>query len=185
MSPVISSSAFPIIKIKLPADLSGIKQGFLPADLLKEIKPYGLLHWRAVEAWEPMRQKALDDGIGFFKPTSTADTYRSYKSQETAFRQRYQLEPISGQSTRTFEGKKWYLKKGFAPLASPGTSNHNWGLAVDVHSANGDRLKWMQQNIVQFGWSWEVMPAEPWHIRLVTGDKPTELVKNYWLSRNG
>ena len=183
MSPVVSSSAFPIIKVKLPADLEGVKWGFLPESLLKEIEPYGKLHWRAAESWEAMRQKALDDGLDFFKPTSSGDTYRSYQSQETAFRQRYQLKPIANSSSRTFEGKKWYLKRGLAPLAVPGTSNHNLGLAVDVHTANGDRLKWMQQNIVNFGWSWEVVPKEPWHIRLVTGDEPTEAVKSYWASK--
>ena len=183
MSPVVSSSAFPIIKIKLPADLEGVKRGFLPETLLKEIEPYGKLHWRAAESWEAMRQKALDDGLDFFKPSSSGDTYRSYQSQERAFRQRYRLKPIAKSSSRIFEGKKWYLKRGFAPLAVPGTSNHNLGLAVDIHTASGDRLKWMQQNIVNFGWSWEVIPAEPWHIRLVTGDEPTEAVKSYWASK--
>jgi len=184
MSAVVKSTAFPIIKMKMPADLAKIKAGFLPDHLLKEIQPYGRLHWRAAESWEAMRQKALDDGVGFFKPTSNGDTYRSFESQERAFRQRYQLEPITNQSTRTFEGKKWFLKKGFAPLATPGRSNHNWGLAVDVHTASADRLKWMQENIVAFGWSWEVMPQEPWHIRLTTADEPTDAVKNFWASRS-
>jgi len=182
MSPVVKSTAFPIIKLKLPADLEGVKAGFLPEKLLKEIQPHGRLHWRAAESWEAMRQKALNDGVGFFKPTSSGDTYRSYESQEKGFRQRYQLEPIPNQSTRTFEGKKWYLKRGFAPMATPGGSNHNYGLAVDIHTASGDRLKWMQKNIVAFGWSWE-LSSEPWHIRLVTADEPTEAVKNYWASR--
>jgi hypothetical protein len=39
--------------------------------------------------------------------------------------QRYQLAEIAGSSTRTYEGKKWYLKKGNAPLAAPGSSQHN------------------------------------------------------------
>jgi len=179
----IVSNAFPIIKVVMPVDLAGVKWGFLSDALLRDIQPYGKLHWRAAEAWEPMRQKALADGVEFFKPTSSGDTYRSYQSQETAFRSRYQLAPIAGASTRTFEGKKWYLKKGLAQLAVPGTSQHNLGLAVDVHTASGDRLKWMQQNIVSFGWSWEVIPSEPWHIRLVTGDNPTEAVKNFWASQ--
>lgn len=178
-SPIISSS-FPIIKVVMPADLVGVKWGFLANGLLRDIQPYGKLHWRAAEAWEPMRQKALADGVGFFKPSSSGDTYRSFQSQKTAFLQRYQLKAIPNSTTRTFAGKKWFLKKGLARLAVPGTSQHNLGLAVDVHTASGDRLKWMQQNIVSFGWSWEVIPSEPWHIRLVTGDNPTEAVKNFW-----
>ena len=181
-TPIISNS-FPIIKVVMPADIAKVKWGHLPDALLKNIEPYGKLHWRGAEAWEPMRQKALADGVGFFKPTSSGDTYRSFESQKTAFLSRYQLEPIPNSTTRTFEGKKWYLKKGFAPLASPGSSQHNLGLAVDIHSASGDRLKWMQQNIVSFGWSWEVVPTEPWHIRLTTGDNPSEAVKNFWATK--
>lgn len=183
MSPVVSSSNFPILKLVMPHDLKDIKAGFLPNDLLKDIEPYGKLHWRAAEAWEPMRQKALADGIGFFKPSSSGDTYRSYDAQEKSFRQRYQLEPITNSSTRTFENKKWYLKKGFAPLAPPGLSNHNFGLAIDIHTASAERLKWMQKNIVSFGFSWEIMPAEPWHIRLISGDNPTELVTSFWANK--
>jgi LAS superfamily LD-carboxypeptidase LdcB len=92
--------------------------------------------------------------------------------------QRYRTDPIPGTSTKTFEGKTWYLRKGMAMLATPGKSNHNLGLAVDVHSAGEPkRLNWLIANVKDFGFSWEVVPSEPWHLRLVTGDNPTPAVQ--------
>jgi hypothetical protein len=64
-----------------------------------------------------------------------------------------------------------------AMLATPGKSNHNLGLAIDIASASEPkRLNWLIANIKDFGFSWEVVPSEPWHIRLVTGDNPTPAV---------
>jgi hypothetical protein len=53
-------------------------------------------------------------------------------------------------------------------------------IAVDVAGANGARLEWMFNNIAKFGWSWEVLPVEPWHIRYVAGDNIPEAV-TLWL----
>jgi LAS superfamily LD-carboxypeptidase LdcB len=89
--------------------------------------------------------------------------------QKRGFLTRYQLEPIEGAGTRKFEGKVWYLKKGNAPLAAPGTSNHNLGIAIDVANAHGKVLEWMKANIEAYGFSWELQ-EEAWHIRLVCGD---------------
>jgi hypothetical protein len=114
--------------------------------------------------------KAKSEGVQL-KPTSSGDLYRSYESQKKGFLTRYQLAPIPGQSTKTFEGKTWYLKKGMAMLATPGKSQHNLGLAVDVASASEPkRLNWLIKNVKEFGFSWEVVPSEPWHLRYVCGD---------------
>ena len=59
-----------------------------------------------------------------------------------------------------------------AMLATPGRSQHNLGLAVDIHSASEKkRINWLIANVEKFGWSWEVVPQEPWHIRYVSGDQ--------------
>ena len=113
-----------IVPVKLPADLKGVTPGKLPANLLVSIEGGGKLHWLAAAAYCAMDEKAKADGVEL-KPTSAGDTYRTYESQLAGFKQRYQLEEIAGSSTRTFEGKKWYLKKGMAPLAAPGSSQHN------------------------------------------------------------
>ena len=167
-----------------PKDLKGVTPGKIPDSLLRPVKGGGKMHWIAACAWDAMVEKAKADGVEL-KPTSAGDTYRTYESQLAGFRQRYQLEPIPGATTRTFEGKKRYLKKGNAPLAAPGTSQHNTGLAVDVHSASEPkRLNWLIANVKDFGFSWEVVPEEPWHLRYCDGDNPPPAVKAY-MEKNG
>jgi LAS superfamily LD-carboxypeptidase LdcB len=161
---------FPVKPVVLPSNLKGIKAGELPANMLVDVKPFGKLHPLAADAYHAMRAKALADSIKTFKPTSAGDTYRTLASQTAGFLQRYQKEPIAGAVTRTWNGTKWYLKAGFAPLASPGSSNHNLGIAVDISEASGARLEWMLKNADDFGFSWEVQ-SEPWHLRYVAGDK--------------
>ncbi len=170
-----------IKKVTMPTDLAGTTPGKLPESLLIKVDG-GKLHHAAAYAWMAMKAAAAADGIEL-KPTSAGDLYRTYDSQLSGFKMRYQKEPIGGASTRTFEGQKWYLKKGNAPLAAPGTSQHNSGLAVDVHTASGERLKWMVDNCVKFGFSWEVVPEEPWHIRYTEGDNTPEAVKQ-WMAAN-
>ena len=158
----------PIKKVVMPPDLVGVIPGKLPQNLLIKVVGGGLLHKFAAHSWEAMVAKATLDGI-VLKPTSSGDLYRSYDTQKRGFLQRYSLEPTGTTTTRTFEGKTWYLKKGFAPLATPGKSMHNLGIAVDVANANGKILEWMKANIATFGWSWELQ-EEPWHIRYVRGE---------------
>jgi len=159
-----------IVPVKLPSDLKGVIPGKLPEHLLVPAVGGGRLHHIAAQAWAAMVAKAKSEGI-ILKPTSSGDCYRSYAAQLAGFKQRYVLEPIAGTSTKSFEGKTWYLKKGMAMLATPGKSQHNLGIAVDVHSASEPkRLAWLIANVKEFGFSWEVVPSEPWHIRYVCGD---------------
>lgn len=159
-----------IVPVVMPLDLQGIQAGKLPPKLLKPAVGGGKLHHLAADAWAAMVAKAKEDGVEL-KPTSAGDTYREYELQKKGFLSRYQNEPIEGVKPKDFEGKKWYLKKGQAPLATPGKSQHNWGLAVDVHSAaEPKRIEWLIANVKTFGFSWEVVPEEPWHLRYVCGD---------------
>ena len=173
-----------IVPVVLPKDLKGIEPGKLPVNLLKAVPGGGKMHWIAASAWTAMVEKAKAEGVEL-KPTSSGDTYRDYESQKKGFLTRYQLEPVAGTSTKTFEGKTWYLKKGMAMLATPGKSQHNLGLAVDVHSASEPkRLNWLIANVKEFGFSWEVVPSEPWHLRYVNGDNVPASVKA-WMDANG
>ena len=45
------------------------------------------------------------------------------------------------------------------------------------------RLKWMIANCDDYGFSWEVVPEEPWHIRYTKGDDVPEAVKA-WMAAN-
>lgn len=181
----MSKVAWDYIKpVTQPRDLKGVQPGKLPDNLLRPVKGGGKMHWIAACAWDAMVEKAKADGIEL-KPVSAGDTYRTYESQLAAFKQRYTTTP-NGNATRTFEGKKWYKKDPkLASLAAPGTSQHNTGLAVDVHTAaEPKRLNWLIANVKDFGFSWEVVPEEPWHLRYCDGDNPPAAVKAY-MEKNG
>lgn len=159
-------AARPVKNVRLPADLANVKPGEIPAYLLKSIRPYGRLHWLAAQAWEALRKQAHADGIRPFKPTTVGDTYRDLATQERGFLARYTKAPLANSSSiRMYKGEKYYLKPGLAPMAVPGTSRHNLGLAIDVSEASGDRLRWMEANCLDYGFCWEFRSgAEPWHI---------------------
>jgi LAS superfamily LD-carboxypeptidase LdcB len=168
---------FPIVKVKLCSHLKGVKSGQLSPDLLKSIEK-GKLHHCAADAYEAMDEAANEAGIDL-SPTSSADTYRSLEMQEYGFFQRHTLTPKGNQKKqkpRIYKGKAWYLKKGMAPLAVPGTSNHNLGIAVDIANASGKRLEWLLKNALEFGFSWELQ-SEPWHLRYTAGDNIPDRVK--------
>lgn len=78
-----------------------------------------------------------------------------------------------------------YTKPGLA--AAPGTSNHGWGLAIDLCHAETDNqavMNWLQDNGPTYGWdnpAWARRtgsgPHEPWHWEYVPGT--TELGTNW------
>ncbi len=180
------ASPRPVVKITLPKDLEGVKPGELPENLLRPIEGKGKLHHLAADAYEAMDEAANAEGIDL-SPTSQADTYRSLAVQEYGFYQRYTDNPNKKQAKekpKIYKGKAWYLKSPkLAPMATPGTSNHNLGLAVDIANASGKRLEWLARHAPRFGWSWEFTSgAEPWHIRYVAGDNVPDAVKE-WKAR--
>ena len=176
------ASPRPVIKVTLPKDLEGVKPGELPDRLLRSIEGKGKLHHLAADAYEAMDEAANAEGIDL-APTSQADTYRSLAVQEYGFFQRHTDKPnkkLLKQKPRIYKGKAWYLKKGMAPMAVPGSSNHNLGIAIDIANASGKRLEWLAKHAPRYGWSWEFTSgAEPWHIRYVAGDDVPELVKEW------
>ena len=172
-----------IVPVKMPAALRNVDPGKLHPSLLRDIPSGGKLFYLAADAWNAMVEAAKAAGVEL-KPTSSGDLYRTYDSQKAGFLSRYSLENTGTNSTKTFEGKTWYLKKGMAMLATPGKSQHNLGLAVDIANASEKkRINWLIANVEKFGWSWEVVPSEPWHIRYVSGDNPTAAVQEY-VARN-
>ena len=71
------------------------------------------------------------------------DSYRSYDEQVDLVRR-----------------KGLYSQGGLA--ATPGTSQHGWGLAVDADVTDPATLNWVRANAHRFGWV-EAVPREPWH----------------------
>jgi LAS superfamily LD-carboxypeptidase LdcB len=175
---------YPVLPIIMPSDLEGQKNGEIKPALLRNIKaPNGKLHSLAATAWNCLQLAAYFDGIEL----KHVGAYRPLTQQVALFNTRYQDTPTgrTPQVTRKYQGKTWYLKKGYAPAGTPATSNHGIGLAIDVASASGKRLEWllgdgfMTSNALKYGFSWEVKNgpnAEAWHIRYVCGDKLPQAV---------
>ena len=168
----------------------------------------GNLHPVAAQAWNTLALVAKSETGQNMTATSLADTYRSYTQQETVFRQRYttSYNPITTTTEyKIWNGQKWYKKRGVAQVATPGTSNHGLGLAIDAAlwvqkpdgswkiegvTTNGLFFAWLSypnlapeayrigtgSNAESFGFSWEVQ-SEPWHLRFVEG-APTQRIKD-------
>lgn len=96
----------------------------------------------AAHAYKQMFDAARQEGISW----SITDSYRPYAQQVAVARQ-----------------KGLYSQGGLA--AYPGTSNHGWGLALDLgggaHQANSRENQWLQQNAGRFGF--HGIGGEPWH----------------------
>lgn len=59
------------------------------------------------------------------------------------------------------------------PAARPGTSNHGWGIAVDIPYA--DAQAWLMRNAHRYGWSHDegARVGEPWHFRYIGASAAT------------
>jgi LAS superfamily LD-carboxypeptidase LdcB len=114
----------------------------------------------ADEAWMALVVAAQLDGVDL----EGGWCYRTYQEQLEAWtrRQCYVAGNCDGDP--------------YPPTATPGTSLHGWGLAVDVWGASrlllscsSSEFLWMQLNAPRFGWvhpEWAScgrVGAEPWH----------------------
>lgn len=173
----------PIAKVRMPSDLKKVDNGQLPNDLLRKIEPSGRMHHLAARAWAALRAKAAEEGLNLVH----VGDYRPLEQQISLFMSRMKPFPDAKkaeQTTRKWDGKVWYLHQG-APVATPATSNHGWGLAIDAalnaagqvvpittkpKKAKRSGLDFLLAEYEQYGWSHELQ-SEPWHIRLVCGDQ--------------
>jgi D-alanyl-D-alanine carboxypeptidase len=122
----------------------GYADGFIPSSQLCAIVGGGRLRPDAAAAFDAM---SAAYARVFGSNLCVSDSYRSYSQQLRVFRQRPSLAAV------------------------PGTSNHGWGLAVDlgcgVQYSRSAQYRWMVANAARFGWvhpSWAVHdPFEPWH----------------------
>jgi hypothetical protein len=123
----------------VPDLLRGYGNGRIPRELLTLIGIGQHRLWGpAAEAFKSMRAAAAADGVSI----SVTDSYRSYDQQTT-------LAAEKGLSSNG----------GWA--AVPGTSEHGWGLAVDVDVDKGG-LAWLRDNGATYGFV-NPMAREPWH----------------------
>lgn len=165
----------PVLPVTLPVDLGAeIKNGKLTEPLLKTISGGGSLHHFAACAWEAMSAAAKQAGLDM----KISSAYRNQKAQEKIFMSRYSTNPPENSALidadwpvhAVWQGQHWWLLPGKAPARVPGTSNHGWGLSVDIA-----RLKkgtavcdWLLENAGEFGFCWELQ-EDPWHLNYFPG----------------
>lgn len=134
------------------------------AELTRVHHPRGVaayLRKDAAAAWEAMRQAALKErGVDLY-PLGPISAYRSFADQVRM--------------------KQYWSSHGQPRKAAvPGTSNHGWGLAVDVGDGDPAVSQRMFDAINaighRFGWSHDegARVGEPWHFRYVGGYHPPD-----------
>jgi len=138
-APMITTAGGSGSSAHVPALLAAYGNGRIPRELLTLVGIGQHRLWGpAAEAFKSMRAAAAADGIDI----SITDSYRSFDQQVT----------LAAEKGLTSNG-------GWA--ATPGTSEHGWGLAVDVDVDKGG-LAWLRANGATYGFV-EAVSREPWH----------------------
>lgn len=128
-------------------DASALKtgqNGMLDRGQLTPIGGGHVMKPEAAKAYQAMVKAASEEGITW----GITDSYRDYNSQVKVARE-----------------KGLYSQGGLA--ATPGKSNHGWGLAADL-KLNDAAFKWLQQNGRKFGF--KNIPKEKWHWEYAGGE---------------
>lgn len=98
----------------------------------------------AAMAYKAMQRAARKDGINF----AVTDSYRTYDQQVA-------------------------LKAAKPTLAAtPGKSNHGWGIALDINVNDPKVYNWLKKNGKRFGFD-QPMDYEPWHWEYEGGYEPS------------
>lgn len=167
----------PTLPLVRPSDLHGQANGELDPHLLVALER-DVAHHLAARSWRAMQAAAKRDGV---RIAVGADAYRPLATQDRIFRQRYTPHSYWLPTARRYDGSWWVKKRGQDAAAVPGTSNHGWGLAVDVDDCsteNTPACRWLKAKAAGYGWSAEIQ-SEAWHWRAVHGDRLPPAVLAY------
>lgn len=118
----------------------------------------------------------------FNKPLVITSAYRPYSTQESLFRTRFTTNYSASAKidARKWNGSTWWRayqpgtnpRKPWASAATPGTSVHGRGRAIDfgsnVNNGGSTEHRWMVVNAPSYGWIWPTLYRsapyyEPWH----------------------
>lgn len=187
---------YPVHALTTPGFLAGKRNGQLPSEILEQVGPTGFLVPTAARAYRTLY--VLAKSIGIDLTFTYGGCYRSFTQQLNLFLSRYRpVSAVTYWATPASRRKRWHEAGNFghsstywvkkqlangrypATAATPGYSNHGWGLAVDIAygghpsqaRAIGGHPRWreLQALILECGFSWELQ-SEPWHIRYNLGD---------------
>jgi len=177
----------PVAKMVLPKEVAKVGNGKLTPAMMKRVKCGGTMWNGAADAFNALYDAALAAG---YKLRNIGD-YRPFEGQLSMFMDRYSDKQTDRKPevTRTYQGKKWYLKKGKSPSGTPGTSNHGFGLAIDLAIDNKGKIQaiggtkayaWMCENAPSYGFYLQGAPTRPdgkpnpeyeaWHWQYCLGD---------------
>lgn len=197
-------SKLPIAPLTMPSTLKGQQNGKLEDRLLTKIGVGNArMEITAARAFKAMFSEARKAG---FDVRHVGD-YRPFKQQLNLFLARYQPATLTTYTLTSsahrkiwnqadqygYKTKYWVKKKNPngsypATAATPGNSNHGWGLALDIaQELDGDPapesitqnfVQWLIRNASRYGISAELQ-SEPWHWRYVAGDRIPQAVYDF------
>lgn len=189
----------PTSRVTVPTFLVGAPNGELPSEWLRSWDEDGKMFLPVSYAFQALYLGAV--GVGITVSHRRADStgrFRTLQRQYEMLHERYVPYYISGARDTNyvpahyFQGKyyaaaMWYLKPGNAMAATPGKSNHGYGLADDMASdVNADNvpeglndtlLMWLRDNSVAYGIGLETR-SERWHWHWIGGDTLSQRVVN-------
>lgn len=197
------SITLPITPLVMPSTLRGAQNGKLPNEILDQIGvPGALMERTAARAFRAMLAEMRKGG---FEPRQVGH-YRTFQQQLNLFLSRYQeASQTTFNNTPGAHRKQWnaatqngynsiyWVKKLIngkypATAATPGSSNHGWGLALDMAEEydadsapdpiRSQWVKWLVDNARRYGISAELQ-SEPWHWRYVAGDNIPQAVLDF------
>lgn len=166
----------PVAPLVRPSDLHDQANGMLEPHLLAPVEG-DTMHHLAAQSWRAMQSAARADGV---RIAVGADAYRPLSVQHAIWVSRYRKVATWRPGARKYQGSWWVHVYG-ATAAIPGTSNHGWGLAVDVDDCSTEATaacRWLKAHAAGYGWSAEIQ-SEAWHWRAVHGDRLTPAVVAY------
>ena len=163
---------YPVKKPVIPERLTRWGNGKIPRLRLRKTQTGAIMFKPAAKACDLMWAEAKADGINL---EALGGGYRDYARQEALWYDRMTMKREEAKQPlvrRVWNGKVWWLKK-MAPVATPGTSNHGWGLSVDFNVSDPKVYAWLDKNGPRFGFYMEAKPTrhdseknpyfEPWH----------------------
>lgn len=151
--------------------MANYKNGEVPASALAPLdgQPEAFLRTDAAASWNRAR-KEIKAATG--RDIRARGWNRSLAEQVRFFNLAYMPQASGGKDPRWWNGKRYVRRPNKAAAAIPGTSNHGWGIAVDVEdfgTENQWNSPWRAKAfpiLAKHGWTDHSGRSigEPWHI---------------------